>query len=109
MMIREEVLLIILGSALVTMIPRVMPLMVMSKLNLPSWLLKWLDFVPIAVISALIGQQLFVVNDSISLSENYIELLAAIPTFLIAIKTRSLLITVLSGIVAIIILNFFLS
>lgn len=109
MIVRNEVLLIILGSAVVTMIPRVLPLMVMSKLNLPNWLLKWLDFVPIAVISALIGQQLFVVDDAISLSDNYIELLAAIPTFLIAIKTRSLLVTVLSGIIAIIILNFFLT
>ncbi|OMD14929.1 AzlD domain-containing protein, partial [Paenibacillus odorifer] len=38
---------------------------------------------------------------------NNIELFAALPTFLVAIKTRSLLGTVLAGIVSIMILRMF--
>ncbi len=108
MNVRWEVILIILGSGLVTFVPRVLPLMTMSRLTLPKWLMSWLDYVPIAVISALIAQQVFTENGEVSSLSNNIELLSAIPTFLIATKTRSLLITVLTGILSYMLIRFIL-
>ncbi|MFC8689517.1 AzlD domain-containing protein [Brevibacillus porteri] len=106
MEIRWDVFLIILGAAFVTFIPRVVPLMVLSRFELPEWGMRWLNYVPISVIAALIGQEIFMHDGKISSFTNNIELLAAIPTFLIAIKTRSLLGTVLGGITSVIVLRF---
>lgn len=108
MEVRWEVLLIILGAALVTFLPRVLPLMVLSRMTLPEWGIRWLGHVPIAVMAALVGQEVLLHDGKwASLSTN-VELLAAILTFLVALKTRSLLGTVVSGIVAIMVLRYWL-
>ncbi|MGZ0052256.1 AzlD domain-containing protein [Brevibacillus gelatini] len=105
MEVRWDVFLIILGSALVTFLPRVLPLMVLSRMELPEWGVRWLHYVPIAVMAALVGQELFLQEGKLSLLAN-VELLAAIPTFLVAIITRSLLGTVVVGMVSIMILRY---
>ncbi|MDT8976428.1 AzlD domain-containing protein [Paenibacillus sp. chi10] len=105
MEVRWDIFLIILGTAFVTFIPRVVPLMVLSRFELPGWAMRWLNYVPISVIAALIGQEIFIHDGKLTSLTNNIEFFAAIPTFLIAIKTRSLLGTVLGGIISIIILR----
>jgi branched-subunit amino acid transport protein len=107
MEVRWGVFLIILGSAYVTFIPRVVPLMVLSRFELPAWAMRWLNYVPISVIAALIGQEIFIHDGKIISLTSNIQFFAAIPTFFIAIKTRSLLGTVLGGIISIIVLRFF--
>ncbi|ASZ69438.1 AzlD domain-containing protein [Bacillus cereus] len=106
MEVRWGIFLIILGSAIVTFIPRVVPLMVLSRFELPEWVMRWLNYVPISVIAALIGQEIFIHDGKIASLTSNIEFLAAIPTFFIAIKTRSLMGTVLGGIISIIVLSF---
>lgn len=108
MEVRWDIFLIILGSALVTFLPRVLPLMVLSRMELPEWGIRWLNYVPISVMAALVGQELLL-NDGqlVSLFTN-VELMAALPTFLVAILTRSLLGTVVAGMVSIMILRYFL-
>ncbi|PJN91630.1 AzlD domain-containing protein [Bacillus sp. mrc49] len=98
MEIRWGVFLIIAGAAIVTFIPRVVPLMVLSRIELPEWGMRWLNYVPISVMAALISQEVLVHDGKFSSITDNVQLLAAIPTFLIAIKTRSLLVTVLSGV-----------
>jgi len=106
MEIRLDVFLIILGAAFVTFIPRVLPLMILSRFELPDWLIRWLSFVPLSVMAALIAQQLFIHHDKwIPLGSN-LNLLAAIPSFLVAIKTKSLLLTVLAGVLSLMIIRF---
>ncbi|GED68561.1 branched-chain amino acid ABC transporter [Brevibacillus reuszeri] len=107
MEVRWDVFLIIIGSALVTFLPRVLPLMVLSRMELPEWGIRWLNYVPISVMAALVGQELFVKEGQLSLVNN-VELLAAIPTVLIAMKTKSLLGTVVAGMVSIMALRYFL-
>ena len=98
--------LIIIGCALVTIIPRVLPLMLLSRVNLPDWGMRWLNYVPIAVMAALVGQELLIQDGTFSLSGNKLELLAAIPTFWVAVKTRSLLGTVVVGMISLMVLRF---
>lgn len=98
------ILLIILGSAVVTFIPRVLPLVVLSRLTLPDWLMRWLGYVPIAVMAALVGQTLLIPDGSLSL--RIPELLAACVTFFVAIVTRSLLATVVAGMIVMMALRF---
>lgn len=62
MEVRWSIFLIILGSALVTFIPRVLPIAILSRVELPEWAMRWLSYVPIAVMAALVGQELLMPN-----------------------------------------------
>lgn len=107
MEVRWYVLLVIIAATVVTMIPRVVPLMVLSRFELPAWAMRWLNYVPIAVMAALIGQELFVHEGTVPPISKNLELWAAIPSFLIAVLTRSILGTVLSGVVVLMLLRHF--
>lgn len=108
MEVRPEVLFILLGAAILTFLPRVIPLMILSRFELPEWIERWLSFVPIAVMAALIGQELFLHDGKwIPLGSN-LNLLAAIPAFIVAIKTRSLLLTVVTGVLSLMFLRLWL-
>lgn len=97
-----------MGSALLTFIPRVLPLMLFSKIQIPMWLLRWLEYVPVAVMASLIGQELFMSgNKLVPITQNP-ALWAALPTLIVAIWTRSLLGTVLVGIVTMMILRYWM-
>jgi len=58
MEVRPEILALVLGCALVTALPRVLPLVALSRLQLPPWLAGWLRYVPIAVLAALLAIEL---------------------------------------------------
>lgn len=105
MEVNRYVLLIIIGSAIVTFIPRVLPLALLSKMKLPEWGINWLKHVPIAVMAALLAQELLLKNNQVSIGHHALELIAAIPTLFIAILTRSLLGTVLVGVFSLMVLR----
>lgn len=92
-----EYLVIIAGMGLVTYVPRWAPLAVLSRRRLPQWLLKALDLIPAAVLSALVLPAIVTTGDPRSLSLLQPEMIAAVPTFLFALKTRSLGGTVVFG------------
>ncbi len=50
----NELLLIVIGMALVTYIPRLIPLLILGDKNMPRFLGTFLQFVPFAVLGALI-------------------------------------------------------
>lgn len=99
---------VIIGSAIVTFIPRVLPLIVLSKLEIPEWGINWLKHVPVAVMAALLASELLLLDNKVSFQENTLNLMSAIPTLLVAIYTRSLLGTVLVGVTTLMILRFLL-
>ena len=103
-----NVLLIVIGGSVVTFIPRVMPIMVLSRMKLSEGVQKWLHFVPIAILAAIVGQELFIKNNEVNLLLNK-ELLAAIVTIIFAISTRSLLWTVISGVTAFVLVRWLFS
>ena len=48
-----DLLLCILGMALVTLIPRVMPVTLLAGRELPPLLTRWLSFVPVSVLATI--------------------------------------------------------
>ncbi|MFZ5816364.1 MAG: AzlD domain-containing protein [Bacillota bacterium] len=106
MTVRLEILLLFGGMALVTYLPRMLPIVVLSRFRLPPLLLRWLEFVPVAVLSALLASGLLVKESALALPPAHPELLAALPAFAVAIWTRSLMGTVLTGILAMALLRF---
>ena len=79
---------------------RLLPLALLSRMSLPEWLRDWLRLVPAAVLAAMLAQSLFVQNGRLVLSWRNIYLLAAIPTFVVAWRTRSVALTMLCGMVS---------
>lgn len=88
-----------------TFISRVLPLMLLSRIAIPEWGMRWLSYVPIAVMAALVAQELFIEGGKFAALSTNVELIAALPTFWIAVKTRSLLATVVTGVVSLMLLR----
>lgn len=109
MEVRWEVLIVILGSALVTFLPRVLPLMIMSRFSMPQWVMQWLGYVPVAVMAALVAQEVLTRDGEIYMSWTNLELWTAIVTFIASVISRSLLVTVLTGVIVLMLLRYFLS
>lgn len=96
--IRPEILTLVLACAAVTVVPRVMPLVLLAKVDLPGWLLQWLGYVPIAVLSALLAIEVLVVDGRPAVSVANPSLLAIVPALAVAAVTRSLIGTVVAGV-----------
>ncbi|CQR47066.1 Branched-chain amino acid transport protein (AzlD) [Paraliobacillus sp. PM-2] len=45
---------IVIGMAFVTMVPRLIPVFIVDKIQFPNWLNGWLDVIPYAALGALI-------------------------------------------------------
>ncbi|MBW2637555.1 MAG: AzlD domain-containing protein [Deltaproteobacteria bacterium] len=96
-MIQTDYLFIVIGMGLVTYIPRWLPLLFLSRRGLPEWFTEWLDFIPAAILSALIFPLLVTTGEPRHLDLLRPELFVAIPTLIVALKTRSLAGTVIFG------------
>jgi branched-subunit amino acid transport protein len=94
---KADYLLLVLGMGIVTYLPRWIPLILLSRRQLPEWLKQWLDFVPAAVLSALILPAVVTTGDPRHLDVFQPALLVSIPVFIFAWKTRSLAGTVIVG------------
>ena len=105
----SEITLLILLLSLVTYIPRLLPILFLSKRSLPRPVILWLSYVPVAVLAALLAPALIAPAGqfNLSLSSNP-AFWISLPLFLIAIFTRNLFATVLSGMVMIALLRYLL-
>jgi branched-subunit amino acid transport protein len=88
---------LILGMALVTYLPRALPLFLFARIDLPPTLLRWLAYVPAAVLAALLAPAIFRPEGFWDFSIDNLFLLAAIPTFFVAIITRSMIWSIVAG------------
>lgn len=105
MEIRPDILIIVIASALVTAIPRVAPLILLSRTALPAWLRVWLNAVPVAILAALLATELLVSEGRLVPLAGNPALLAILPVLAIASRTRSLLGAVAAGILTIALLR----
>jgi branched-subunit amino acid transport protein len=98
--VRPELLALILACAAVTALPRVLPLVLLARIELPGWLLAWLAYVPVAVLAALLALEVLVVDGRPAVSPGNPSLLAILPALAVAAFTRSLIGTVVAGVAA---------
>jgi branched-subunit amino acid transport protein len=57
---RETILALILGMAAVNFALRFVPLAALSRLRLPDWLMRWLSYIPAAVMGALMATEVLI-------------------------------------------------
>lgn len=91
-------ILLIFGCAAVTWLPRVLPFALVRNITLPAVVLKWLSYIPVCILSALVFDSLFKREQSF-VTINWLNGSVLIPTLLVAIKTKSLSKTVIAGVV----------
>jgi branched-subunit amino acid transport protein len=95
-MVRSENLLLFAGMGLVTYLPRLLSLLALSGRKLPSWLIDWLDLIPAAILSTLLAPALLSGGEPRGIQLRP-ELIVSVPMFIFAWKTKSLVGTVLVG------------
>jgi branched-subunit amino acid transport protein len=95
--VENEYLYILFGMSIATFVPRLLPVFFLSGRTLPDWFIEWLDLIPSAVLSALLLPAL--VTTGVPRTYNFysLETAVAVPTFIIAVKTKSLGATVMTG------------
>lgn len=98
---------LIVGCALVTWLPRILPFMFVKKFELPKVVLRWLAYVPICILSALVFESMLdTESDFVTL--DWLQVGAFVPTLLVALVTKSLSLTVIVGVVTMAALRFFI-
>ncbi|MHB8908273.1 MAG: AzlD domain-containing protein [Syntrophales bacterium] len=93
----NETIPIIIGMGIATYLPRWLPLFFLSRYPLPSWLVDWLDFIPAAILSALILPSIVTTGQPRHLEWDKPDFWIAVPTLFFAFKTKSLAGTVVFG------------
>jgi len=98
---------VILGCGAVTLLSRVFPFALLQKFTLPAVVVDFLTFVPIAIMTALCCQSLFVGQPGHWATLNLANCYAAIPAAIAGILTKSLLAIVVVGIMAMAVIRYF--
>ncbi|MDC0335974.1 AzlD domain-containing protein [Pseudodesulfovibrio sp.] len=91
------VFLTIMGMTLVTYIPRVAPVLALASRTLPEPIIRWLSFVPTAVLSAMLFPSLLLKDAAFDFTQGNFFLWASIPAFILAWRTKSFFGTVALG------------
>jgi branched-subunit amino acid transport protein len=87
----------IVGMAVVTYIPRLLPALFLSGKTLRPLLAAWLRLIPPAVLAAMLVPSLLIREERVSFSFDNLFLVAALFAFPVAWKFKSLSATVLLG------------
>ena len=94
-LMRESMLILILGMGLVTFLPRFIPMAFLSRWIFPEKLKVGLNYFPVAILSAIVFPTFFTDGNQVEIQFPY--LLAALPVFLFAWKVKSLWGSVILG------------
>lgn len=96
----DSLWILVLGMAFVTYLPRMLPLVILQDLRLPPYLKRFFEFIPFAILGALIFPGILYSTDSIE-SAIFGGVVAAIMAYLKA----NIFIVVFSGIGAVYLWN----
>jgi branched-subunit amino acid transport protein len=98
-------ILIILGTMVVTYIPRMLPLVLLSKSTLPKKVEQFLDNIPIAILGSILFSTLIIRDEIIDLSFHNEYLIVGIITIVFAKFIKRVDLIVVFGIVLTIIIR----
>lgn len=98
-MSNQTFILVILGTMIVTYIPRMLPLVVLTKFKLSKRTEQFLYYIPVAILGSILTTSVVLKDDALDLSFGNEYLIAAILTIVVARFTKRVDIIVISGIV----------
>ncbi|SCS79902.1 AzlD domain-containing protein [Staphylococcus caeli] len=95
-----HMLTIIILCGIVTWLTRIIPFVMISKVQLSERVIKWLSFIPITLFTALIIDGIIIQEEGMmGYRINIPFLVTMLPTIVIAVISRSLTVTIVSGII----------
>jgi branched-subunit amino acid transport protein len=100
--------LLIALMAVVTYLPRWLPFALAGRVRLPLALERALDFVPVAVLTAIIAQTALIRDGALDLGADNYHAMAAAAAFVVALLTRHLFLTIIAGLACFAALRIFL-
>jgi len=101
----ENFLWIVIGMLAVTYLARLIPMLVLSRVEIPAGFRRWLEFVPVAVLAALLVPNVLLQNGNLALRLDNTYLLAAVPTVIVAARFKNIFLTVLCGIICLLLVR----
>lgn len=104
-MSNQELILMVIALALSIFLIRSLPVTLFANKTLPIFIQKWLTYIPPAILAALTASEILVKDGELDFSFSNLYLLAALPTFLVAYKTKSLFVTLVFGMACIAIIR----
>ena len=105
-MISSYILFVVLFSALVTWLPRILPFVLVKYRGLPKIVERFLQYLPVSIIFALILSSVTQGKIGGLPSFKWLDLLAVIPTTILAFRYRNLVATVIFGVCLVALLRF---
>jgi len=99
-----SVLLVILGMALVTYIPRLLPALFLNRIKFPDWFQKWLQSIPYAALGALIFPGVLLVDKD----QPWLGLAGGLMAFLLSVLNLHITLVMAGSIMVVILLQYFL-
>jgi len=100
--------LVMLVGGLITFGMRFSLIYLFGRFEIPATMRKALHYVPPAVLSAIIFPELFMRDETLYLSFDNYRLVAGLVAIMVAALSRNTLITILAGMMALLLLQFFL-
>ncbi len=93
----SDLMLCLAGCLIATVLPKILPLTFLNGDRLPPLFKKWLDCIPVAVMAALVGSEVFFYNNEFNLGPTNLYLMVSIPLILLAWFTKNYFITIAVG------------
>ncbi|WP_373842137.1 AzlD domain-containing protein [Limosilactobacillus sp.] len=100
-------IIVIIFAGCAAFIPRYFPILFFSSRKIPQWFNEWMKYVPVSLFTALVVKNIFVTTAGyrfVPLS-HVDQIIAALIVMVIAYFTRSMSISVITGLVAVWILS----
>src|SRR5699024_6586039 len=98
---------VIFGSALVTLIPRIIPFVYVKRVQLPAAVLKWLSYIPVCIMTALVVENILL-KEGHALSIDWPVVIVMIPTLIVSLWSKSLSLTVIVGVACMAVMRLFI-
>lgn len=101
----SESVYLILGMAVVTFLPRFLPVLFLSRKEISPSFSRWLSFIPVSIFAALVSSDIFFWEGSFSLQPfTNLKLFPSVLVLLVALKTKSLLWSMITGVLTLLLL-----
>ncbi|WP_270345434.1 AzlD domain-containing protein [Enterococcus thailandicus] len=103
-MSKSYLILLVACLFLAAYIPRVVPMLYFTQRKVPAWFSDWMKYVPVALFSALAFKDVFITHEHLDFAWN-IKILAMVLVAGVAYKTRSMALSLVTGLAAVFLLS----
>ena len=106
MAVNKFILIAILLGFVVSWVPRVLPFVLVKYKGLPDIVVRFLHYLPVSILFALILSSLTTEKIGHLPQFKWMEILATVPTVIVAFKSKNLLYAVIVGIISMALIRF---